>query len=86
MLDRVTCIGHSERVGEDVPQMNAWGDLRVGDEVRVIGYLARRDTFVVVELRRAHDLLTPEHEDVMAVIRGASGEVHTVEARNLERA
>jgi len=78
-------MSHSERVDEDAQPMNAWGDLRVGDEVRAIGYRPRPDTFVVVELRRAPGLLTPESEDVMAVIRAASGQVHTVDARNLVR-
>ena len=76
---------HAERV-PDRRLLHQWGDLRVGDEVRVPGppSFTRSDLMVVLELHVV-DALGPDREEVMAVVRDTDGTLHTTPARRLER-
>jgi hypothetical protein len=73
----------------DDSTVDAWEDLRVGDRVRVFVTGARNtrpDVFDLVELRRTDEVLGRETGEAVAVIRGADGEVQTVNARMLRGA
>ena len=72
----------------DDSTVDAWEDLRVGDRVRVFVSGARNppDVFDVLELRLTEDVLSAGAREAVAVIRGADGEVLTVNARMLRAA
>jgi hypothetical protein len=70
-------------------KVDSWEDLRVGDRVRVFVAGARNtrpDVFDLVELRLTEEVLGRGMREAVADIRGADGEVQTVNARTLRAA
>jgi hypothetical protein len=72
-------------VNDEATPLDSWGDLRVGDRVRQLGgSWARKDTFVIVELRSTPSPLSGGR-DAVAVIRDANDETYVVEVGQICR-
>jgi len=72
-------------VNDETTSLDSWGDLRVGDRVRQLGgSWARKDTFVIVELRSSPSPLSGG-PDAVAVIQDSNDETYVVEVGQICR-
>ncbi len=65
-------------------QIDEWGDIKVGDSVKVVGWYAPPGSLVVVELH-AHDGLGPDGGITTALVRDAEGTVRELSAATLSK-
>jgi hypothetical protein len=73
-----------EIVSEETTQVGSWGDLRVGDRVRVKFNDPLPGPFVIVEIR-VDDILGSGRKGAVAVVRDASDALYTVSVGRLEK-
>jgi hypothetical protein len=77
--------GRLNNLSDEATTPESCGDLRVGDRVRPLGgSWARKDTFVIVELRSSPSPLSGG-PDAVAVIQDANDETYVVEVGQICR-